>query len=295
MRVLSWDVMSRRKPAWRVFASLAVLLLGCGGPVASPPPGIGASEDIASSEPLAVMAAAEAAESNDAGEERVEPLEVPGFLPSVVVVPATSRPAPVVIVGHGAGGRPEPHCDFYRKLVRGRGFIVCTRGRSIDALIPEGERGYFYDGHVELGKEVRAVIGALQGRYGERVDLDRSVYAGFSQGATMGILALQQGVAPDARVRGVLLVEGGWAEWTIALAEKLSREGVRRVAIVCGRPICKEEGERSAGWIRRGGLEAEVLEAKGAGHTYGGAVAPLVADAWQWIVEGDPRWASAAP
>lgn len=227
-------------------------------------------------------------------EERVEALEVPGFPASVVVLPTTRGKAPVLIVAHGAGGRPEPHCDFYRKLVRGRGFILCTTGRSMDALLPESERGYFYDGHIELGKELRAAVAALERTYGDRVDLDHRVYAGFSQGATMGILALQQGAAPDARVRGVLLVEGGWAEWTVALARKLASEGVRRVAIVCGRPVCKEEGDRSAGWIRRGGLEAQVLHAPGAGHTYGGAVAPLVGDAWRFIVEDDPRWADPA-
>jgi dienelactone hydrolase len=225
-----------------------------------------------------------------APEARAEALEVDGFLPAVLVMPATDRVAPVVIVAHGAGGRPEPHCDFYRRLVRGRGFILCTRGHPIDARVPADEAAYFYDGHVELGKEVRAALDALLARYGSRVDLERSVYAGFSQGASMGILALQQGVAPDARVRGILLVEGGWREWTIALAEKLSSEGVRRVAIVCGRLVCKTESDQSANWIRRGGLEAEVLYAPGAGHTYDGAVAPLVADAWRWIVDDDPRW-----
>lgn len=222
--------------------------------------------------------------------EITEALDVPGFLPSVLVLPTTSEPAPVVIVAHGAGGRPEPHCDVYRELVRGRGFILCTRGRTIDRLVPEGERGYFYDGHPELAKELRAALGALVERYGARVDLERSVYAGFSQGAAMGILALQQGVAPDAHVGGVLLVEGGWAEWTVALAEKLAKEGVRRVAIVCGRPVCKEEGDRSIGWMERGGLPGKMLYAPGAGHTYGGAVAPLVAEGWRWIVEDDPRW-----
>jgi predicted esterase len=274
----------------RIVAGLSALMaVDCSGSVVSRAPdsdGRGA----ASTAPLS--AATATAPPEEVTEERVEALEVEGFPPSVVVVPATDRPAPVVVVGHGAGGRPEPHCDFYRALVRGRGFILCTRGRSMDAHLPESERGYFYDGHIELGKEVRAAVAALVRRYGARVDLERSVYAGFSQGATMGILALQQGVAPDARVGGILLVEGGWREWTVALAQKLADEGVRRVAIVCGQTVCKEEGDRSVGWIRRGGLEVELLHAPGAGHTYGGAVAPLVGEAWRWIVEGDPRWAA---
>lgn len=247
-------------------------------------------EALVSAPSAAASAAVENASLEAPGTEIVEALDVAGFLPSVLVLPTTTKPAPVVIVAHGAGGRPEPQCDFYRELVRGRGFILCTRGRTIDRLVAESARQYFYDGHPELAKELRAALGALLEKYGARVDLERSVYAGFSQGAAMGILALQQGAAPDARVGGVLLVEGGWAEWTVALAEKLAKEGVRRVAIVCGRPVCKEEGDRSVGWMERGGLASKLLYAPGAGHTFGGAVAPLVAEGWRWIVEDDPRW-----
>lgn len=271
-------------------ALVAALSLACGSrPVARPPaaPAKSSGSPSASAAPLAPPAGAAATERF---EETVEALEVPGFLPSLIVTPSSGGPSPVVVVAHGAGGAPEPHCDFYRALVRGRAFILCTRGRSIDRFLPEGERGYFYDGHHELGKELRAALDALAARHGARVDRERTVYAGFSQGASMGILALQQGAQTEARAQGILLVEGGFAEWTVALAQKLRDEGARRVALVCGRPVCKEDADRSAGWIRRGGLEVDVLYAEGAGHTYGGEVAPLVADAFQWIVADDPRW-----
>lgn len=221
----------------------------------------------------------------------MELLDVPGFEPSVVVTPATTDAhAPLIIVAHGAGGRPEPHCERYRELVQGRAFILCTRGRALDRQLPPDQRGYFYDGHHELGKEVRLALEALEARYGDRVDRSRTIYAGYSQGATMGILYLQQGGATDAHVSGILLVEGGSAEWSIALSAKLRREGVGRVAIVCGQASCYRAAKTSRAWMERGGLEVTIDYAQGAGHTYGGPVAPLVEEAFDWIVATDERW-----
>lgn len=224
-------------------------------------------------------------------ESRTERLEVQGFAPSVVVTPSTDRRgAPLVIVGHGAGGRPEPHCERYKELVRGRGFILCTAGRAMDKQLPEEERGYFYDGHHELGKEVVLALDALAKRYGDWVDLQGSIYGGYSQGATMGILYLQQGGAVEAKTAGILLVEGGSAEWTIGLAKKLKREGVRRVEIVCGQTSCAKAAKMSKAWITKAELDVATSYAEGAGHTYGGPVAPLVEQAFDRLVADDPRW-----
>src|SRR5687768_10364236 len=38
-------------------------------------------------------------------------LEVPGFLPAVLLVPAGSEPRPLVAAAHGAGGSPEWECE----------------------------------------------------------------------------------------------------------------------------------------------------------------------------------------
>lgn len=222
---------------------------------------------------------------------RTEALEVPTFEPSLVITPSTDRPGrPLVIVAHGAGGRPEPHCARYAELVRGRGFILCTRGRPTNKHLPPEQRGYFYDGHVELGVEVRAALAALSTRYGAWVDVSSTVYAGYSQGATMGILYLQQGGAMDAHIARILLVEGGSAEWTIGLSAKLAKEGVDKVAIVCGQASCRRAANQSKNWIERGGLKLSSTYAEGAGHVYDGPIAPLVEDAWSWLIETDPRW-----
>lgn len=219
-------------------------------------------------------------------------LAVPGYDPAVVVTPSRTGPAPVAVVTHGAGGSPEPHCARYAALARGRGFVLCTRGRPLNKHLPQDQRGHFYDGHHELGREVVAALGALVETFGPRVDPDRVVYAGYSQGAAMGILYLQQGGAAAARVGSILLVEGGAGDWSIGLAAKLKREGVAKVALVCGVASCNQSARKSRVWIEKGGLDVRAAYAAGAGHTYGGAVVPLVDEAWAWLTADDERWAA---
>lgn len=248
----------------------------------------------ATSATAAAAVASDAAAPSPAGvESRTEPLEVPPFEPSLVVTPSDARPGrPLLIVAHGAGGRPEPHCARYAELVRGRGFILCTRGRPTNKHLPPEQRGYFYDGHLELGVELRGALSALRERYGAWLDGSNSVYAGYSQGATMGILYLQQGGATDTDTARILLVEGGSAEWTIGLSAKLAKEGVDKVAIVCGQASCRRAANKSKPWIEQGGLSLSSTYAEGAGHIYDGPMAPLVEQAWSWLIAADPRWQS---
>ncbi len=162
-------------------------------------------------------------------------------------------------------------------------FVLCTRGRATNTHLPVEQRGYFYDGHIELGHEMMAALEALSERYAGRLDANGITFAGYSQGASMGILFLQQGGARDAHVRRILLVEGGFADWNIAVSEKLKASGVEKIAIVCGQARCRESADRSIGWIRRAGIEVETRYANGAGHTSGGGVKPLVDEVWEWL------------
>ncbi len=258
----------------------------------APPPGSAAAEPQAAPSPPAPLPEPSAG----AGESptRVE-LEVPGFLPAVVVVPPkTERPAPLVVALHGAGGRPEPHCDRYRELTGGRAFVLCTRGTPNNKHLPEEERGYFYDGHHRLGQEVLAAMDALAARFPDRVDVGGAVFAGYSQGASMGLLFLHEKAEHAARFRRALFVEGGFADWNIALSERMKASGLGRVAIVCGQVKCKTAGDKSLGYLKRAGLEARLSYDSRGGHTYGGAVAPLVESALDWLVEDDARFGSLA-
>lgn len=206
-------------------------------------------------------------------------------------MPAGPGPFPLIVVTHGAGGRPEPHCDRYAELAAGRAFIVCTRGVPNNRHLPEEERGYFYDGHHQLAREALAAMDALAERYGERVDAKRALFAGYSQGASMGLLFLHLKPEYAARFSGALLVEGGFADWNVALSERMKAAGLTKVAIVCGQTKCLEAAEQSVRWMKQGGLEVKLAYAPGAGHTYAAAVAPLVEEAFAWLTAGDDRYA----
>jgi pimeloyl-ACP methyl ester carboxylesterase len=218
-------------------------------------------------------------------------LPVEGYAKAVVVEPPDDgRVRPLIVATHGAGGRPEAHCERWEEIVGSSAFIVCTRGRGMNTHLPEPERGYFYDGHHELGRELDATFVALEQRYGGRLDTRAAVFAGYSQGAAMGILALHEKPERAARFGGVVLVEGGTGDWNVALSERMVKLGVRRVAFVCGQASCIDAAETTKPWLARAGLPLRVDYARGAGHTYRGAVGPLVEQAFAWVVEGDTRF-----
>jgi pimeloyl-ACP methyl ester carboxylesterase len=218
-------------------------------------------------------------------------LPVEGFASAVVVEPPDDgRARPLIVATHGAGGRPEAHCERWEEIVQSSAFIACTRGRGMNTHLPEPERGYFYDGHHELGRELDATFVALEQRHGARIDTKAAVFAGYSQGAAMGILALHEKPERAARFGGVVLVEGGTGDWNVALSERMVKLGVRRVAFVCGQASCIDAAETSKPWLARAGLPLRIEYARGAGHTYRGAVGQLVEQAFAWVVEGDTRF-----
>jgi dienelactone hydrolase len=245
----------------------------------------------AASAPSATSAAASAeAPAIEPVGPKTEPLDVPGFLPSLLVVPAGPGPHPLLVVTHGAGGRPEPHCARYAELSKGRAFVLCTPGHENNRMLPPEQRGYFYDGHHELGREVLAARAALIAKYGERVDASGAMFAGYSQGASMGLLFLHEKGEHAALFSTVLLVEGGYEDWNIALSERMKRAGMKRVAIVCGQSKCNDKARLSLHYMKQGGLDARLLYASRAGHTYEGTVRPLVDEAFSWVTEGDERF-----
>ena len=225
-----------------------------------------------------------------ATEVRRVQLALPHYAPSLVVEPPSDgRARPLVVVTHGAGGRAEPHCERYAARVRGRAWVLCLRGKPIDALRPEEERGYYYPHHRALADELAEAVGAIAARYGARVDVTQALYAGYSQGATMGLLALLERGESGA-FSSVLFVDGGYGDWSESVARGLAARGIRRVAVVCGQERCAEAMRARLRSAERGGLTMRVEHARGAGHTDGGAVAGLADGAFEWLVEGDARY-----
>ncbi|MEP7122586.1 MAG: hypothetical protein ABJE95_16810 [Byssovorax sp.] len=218
-------------------------------------------------------------------------LPVEGHLAAVVSVPSdTTSPRPILVIAHGAGGRPEPHCDFWRARLGSRGFLLCPRGALLGAFAEPADQGFFYPDHHALAREVTGALAALHARFGDRLDERAPIYVGFSQGATMGALAFATRAGPFARL---VLIEGGVGEsdeWTINGARAFREGGAERVLFVCGRPSCFLAAQRSLTYLGKAGLEGRVVHAAGAGHTYGGKVANALIDALPWVFEGDPRW-----
>jgi pimeloyl-ACP methyl ester carboxylesterase len=218
-------------------------------------------------------------------------LPVEGHRPAVVSIPlGATSPRPILVIAHGAGGRPEPHCDFWRSILGARGFLLCPRGVLLGAYAAPADQGYFYPDHHALEREVTAALAALRARFGDRLDDRAPIYVGFSQGATMGALAFVKRPAAFARL---ILIEGGVGEsdeWTINGARAFHEGGAERVLFACGRVSCFTAARRSLTYLGKAGLEGRVVHGAGAGHTYGGAVADAVIRALPWVLEGDPRW-----
>ena len=142
-----------------------------------------------------------------------------GFLPAFVSWPqARSWPQPTLVAAHGAGDYAESHCELWRHLLAERGVVLCLRGRAIGKV--SEDRGYYYPDHFTLRREALAAIGALEQRHAELADTERLVYAGYSQGAQMGLLMLLDRGAVAPRL---LLIEGGAGDWSPQSASMFAR------------------------------------------------------------------------
>jgi predicted esterase len=218
-------------------------------------------------------------------------LALDGFAPAVVSLPLGARgPTPVMVITHGAGDNPSWQCEWWRTLVRDRAFLLCPRGIPAGRL-PSGNMGYAYASEPALEREMLAAIAALGARHGPYVDVERMIYAGFSQGAAFGVPFLARHAG---RFRAAILLEGGARAdaWTNARAKAMSRDGLGRVLFGCGQAGCAQAARTAAGRLERAGVEARVFHAAGAGHTYAGTgVERETYAAFDWVIDGDPRWA----
>ena len=51
-------------------------------------------------------------------------LPVDGFLPAVLVLPATTTPRPLLVVAHGAGDKPEWQCEWWSAALGSRAVVL---------------------------------------------------------------------------------------------------------------------------------------------------------------------------
>jgi pimeloyl-ACP methyl ester carboxylesterase len=215
-------------------------------------------------------------------------LQVEGFEPAVVSVPATAdEPQPLLVATHGNFDRPEWQCEEWRRVIGGEGFVLCPRGEPRPDS-PAGDTRFTYASNQLLDKELSMAIDAVAIRYASFVDAEGPiVYTGFSLGAITGVkIAARQ----PARFPRLVLVEGGHDAWTPGRAKSFAKGGGLRVLFVCAQRGCEVAANAAAKRLEHAGAKARVVSKLGIGHTYGGPLNPLIAAELGWLLEGDARW-----
>ncbi len=208
-------------------------------------------------------------------------LEVPGYLPALLRVPGGDDERPLVAAAHGAGGAPEWECEYWRRLVGDRAFVLCLRGTRM------GEGSYYFKQHHALAEELDRALAAARERY-PRIAAGSGIYAGFSQGASMGSLM----IAERAKQFPYVVLIEGFVLWNVALGRSFSQRGGAAILWACGTRDCASKAEGSATAVGRSGVRVHVEHAGGAGHTPLGPVMAAVSERLLWLVQDDPLWRS---
>jgi pimeloyl-ACP methyl ester carboxylesterase len=146
---------------------------------------------------------------------------------------------------------------------------------------------FTYSNNESLEGEIRAGLAALRARFPDHVGDGPVLYTGFSLGAIMGVSIIARDPALFPRA---VLVEGGHDKWTPKIAAEYVRGGGVRVLFACGQAGCPATAKRPAALLEKEGAAAKIVQGKGAGHSYDGAVAREVKAALPWVVEGDGRF-----
>src|SRR6478609_642660 len=241
--------------------------------------------DGASSEPPAeeVRAAATAL-----GGDPLVALEVAGFQPAVVSVPvSTTRPRPIILALHGNYDRPEWQCSVWREVVRERAFVLCPRGIPRRGAPASADR-WEYSSARAMKDETEAALAALRARYAAFVAEGPLMFIGFSLGAGYGAPLVQ---AQPERYSRAIFIEGGIPAWNVAAAKRFAKAGGKKLILACGQAGCLTQVKQLGPALTRAGLDTRVGGSASAGHTYDGSVAQVVGDNWDWLTEGDQRFA----
>lgn len=238
-----------------------------------PPPATGSVSDRSPTEPIRLS-----------GDQPITELAVDGHKPAVLSLPlgATSK-KPVLVAAHGRDDVPEPLCEMWRGVVGERAFVVCPRG-----IASQTKPGSFtYASHEALSEEIEAAVAALRAKYPDHVDGGPLVYSGFSLGSFQGVRVVSGDPANTPRV---VLIEGGHDPWNDDLIQAFADGGGQRVLFVTGQAVNQQRSERVAKELADAGIAARVVHAEGAGHVYTGEVRDRIAEAFDWVVDGDERW-----
>jgi predicted esterase len=176
----------------------------------------------------------------------------------------------VAVIGHGAGGSGRDLCEFWDPLLPKDFILVCPSGALLNRGEPDG--GAYFPDHFAFRAELVAILQSLEESFPGKLRPGFR-FMGYSQGATMGALAV---VGEISVFQEMVLMEGGAEHWTHTRAQSFGKSGGRRVILACGTRGCSRHAERAKAAFVGGAVELHVLSAPSAGHTYGGAVAQQV-------------------
>jgi predicted esterase len=197
---------------------------------------------------------------------------------------------PKLVVTHGAGGHAEWHCEHYRRLFGGRVTLLCARGKK--RYFNDPAQGYYYPDHLALAKEVLQMVDAFESRFEARRAGERYVYTGYSQGATMGAFAF----ASEGRIFShLLLVEGGYADFSKTLARRFQSTGGAGVLFVCGTKPCHDRAQVAVRDLEALGVRSVLEWARGAGHRPDGPVTDAFMRGLPKLFSSDATWNRIAP
>ncbi len=198
----------------------------------------------------------------------------------MLIVPGGEDERPLLVAAHGAGGAPEWECDYWQRLTSGRVFVLCLRGTAM------GGGSFYYRHHHALREELAAAQSAARAAF-PRIASQGGLYAGFSQGASMGSLV----VAHEGEQLSYAVLLEGFEQWNVALSRAFAQGGGKGVLWVCGTTTCANKAERSARAATQAGLRARAEHAVGAGHTPLGGVRDALVRELPWLLGEDPAWA----
>jgi len=208
-------------------------------------------------------------------------LPVADFQPALLFTPAGAARRPLLVAAHGAGGDPKWDCEYWRRLTFDRVFVLCLRGTPLGGR----SSGYFYRNHLALGRELAAAERAARALE-PRILATSGVYAGFSQGASMGVPILHE----QARAFPYVVLIEGFTSWNVPLARRFLRDGGQRVLLLCGSKQCGAVAKTSAHWLEVAGGQVRFEMVEGAGHTPVGPIMKRVESALPWLLADDPNW-----
>ncbi len=239
-----------------------------GGPPANAPTGV---EERMKQQPLE-------------SDQSIVELPVRGRRAAFVSLPvgATSK-RPILVAAHGRDDVPRPLCEMWRGVVGERAFVVCPTG------VPSANLAgtFTYASFDALSDEIDDALAALREKYPAHADEGPIVYAGFSLGSFLGVRVVS---GAPSRMPRVILIEGGHDPWTDERIAAFSDGGGQRVLFVTGLAINEQRSREVVSELQSAGIGARVVHAEDAGHVYTGPVRERLAEAFDWVVEGDDRW-----